>query len=59
MNNIYVRIYVLYVYKYIYIYIYIYIVFTCYIFIYFPAASRNSHPIVNMFQINDKEARTS
>ena len=51
--------YYMYINIYIYIYIYIYIVFTCYIFIYFPAASRNSHPIVNVFQINDKEARTS
>ena len=33
----------------IYIYIYIYIIVT----------SRDSHPIVNMFQVNKKEARTS
>ena len=30
-----------------------------YIFIYTIVTSRDSHPIVNMFQVNDKEARIS
>ena len=43
----------------IYIYRYIYIYINLYIYIYIIVTSRDSHSIVKMFQINNKEARTS
>ena len=55
----------MYILFYIKIFIYLHILFIYCIYFFsscfylIMVTSRNSHPIVNMFQVNDKEARTS
>ena len=41
------------------IYPYLYISIYILIYVYIIVTSRDSHPVVNMFQVNNKEARTS